>query len=138
MVINFFDLVMYLVFVKSYTVGNLSLRAFFEECIEINYGLQQIVKYRDIKVNLLETLILRIKQLIKQATHCYLDNRVSKARHETELHCVIFFTVVESHPDNMLEDLRLDKPFPELREHVQSYDLDRMDKKVSMCLPYVF
>lgn len=44
--------------------------------------------------------------------------------------CVIFFTVVESHPDNTLEDLRLDKPFPELREHIQSYDLDQMDKKV--------
>uniref|UniRef100_A0A8C0EDL1 NEDD8-activating enzyme E1 regulatory subunit n=1 Tax=Bubo bubo TaxID=30461 RepID=A0A8C0EDL1_BUBBB len=38
-------------------------------------------------------------------------------------------TVVESHPDNTLEDLRLDKPFPELREHIQSYDLDHMDKK---------
>ena len=48
------------------------------------------------------------------------------------MHCVIFFTVVESHPDNMLEDLRLDKPFPELREHIQSYDLDHMDKKVGM------
>lgn len=40
------------------------------------------------------------------------------------------FTVIESHPDNALEDLRLDKPFPELREHFQSYDLDHMEKKV--------
>ena len=39
-------------------------------------------------------------------------------------------TVIESHPDNALEDLRLDKPFPELREHFQSYDLEHMDKKV--------
>ncbi|MBV97099.1 NEDD8-activating enzyme E1 regulatory subunit, partial [Eschrichtius robustus] len=37
---------------------------------------------------------------------------------------------IESHPDNALEDLRLDKPFPELREHFQSYDLDHMEKKV--------
>lgn len=43
-----------------------------------------------------------------------------------------FFTVVESHPDNMLEDLRLDKPFPELTEHIQDYDLEHMDKKVSV------
>lgn len=43
-----------------------------------------------------------------------------------------FFIVVESHPDNMLEDLRLDKPFPELTEHVQDYDLEHMDKKVGM------
>lgn len=52
---------------------------------------------------------------------------------------VIYFTVIESHPDNALEDLRLDKPFPELREHFQSYDLDHMDKRVgSVCdLPFI-
>ncbi|XP_054054307.1 NEDD8-activating enzyme E1 regulatory subunit isoform X1 [Rissa tridactyla] len=46
-------------------------------------------------------------------------------------------TVVESHPDNMLEDLRLDKPFPELREHVQSYDLDHMDRKDHSHTPWI-
>ncbi|XP_059680697.1 NEDD8-activating enzyme E1 regulatory subunit isoform X2 [Gavia stellata] len=46
-------------------------------------------------------------------------------------------TVVESHPDNMLEDLRLDKPFPELREHIQSYDLDHMDKKDHSHTPWI-
>lgn len=40
------------------------------------------------------------------------------------------FIVIESHPDNALEDLRLDKPFAELKDHVKSYDLDSMDKKV--------
>lgn len=54
-----------------------------------------------------------------------------------ELCC--FSTVVESHPDNTLEDLRLDKPFPELTEHVQDYDLEHMDKKVgvwfALCSP---
>lgn len=39
-------------------------------------------------------------------------------------------SVIESHPDNALEDLRLDQPFNEFKDHVQSYDLDRMDKKV--------
>ncbi|XP_027557760.1 NEDD8-activating enzyme E1 regulatory subunit [Neopelma chrysocephalum] len=46
-------------------------------------------------------------------------------------------TVVESHPDNTLEDLRLDKPFPELTEHIQSYDLDHMDKKDHSHTPWV-
>uniref|UniRef100_A0A8C8E687 NEDD8-activating enzyme E1 regulatory subunit n=1 Tax=Otus sunia TaxID=257818 RepID=A0A8C8E687_9STRI len=46
-------------------------------------------------------------------------------------------TVVESHPDNTLEDLRLDKPFPELREHIQSYDLDHMDKKDHSHTPWI-
>lgn len=41
--------------------------------------------------------------------------------------------VVESHPDNALDDMRLDNPFPELREHVNSYDLDQMEKKVGTC-----
>lgn len=41
-----------------------------------------------------------------------------------------FFSVIESHPDNALEDLRLDQPFDELKDHVQSYDLDSMEKKV--------
>lgn len=40
------------------------------------------------------------------------------------------YLVIESHPDNALEDLRLDKPFAELKDHVKSYDLDNMDKKV--------
>uniref|UniRef100_A0A803VAD6 NEDD8-activating enzyme E1 regulatory subunit n=1 Tax=Ficedula albicollis TaxID=59894 RepID=A0A803VAD6_FICAL len=46
-------------------------------------------------------------------------------------------TVVESHPDNMLEDLRLDKPFPELTEHVQDYDLEHMDKKDHSHTPWI-
>uniref|UniRef100_A0A8C9NBF8 NEDD8-activating enzyme E1 regulatory subunit n=1 Tax=Serinus canaria TaxID=9135 RepID=A0A8C9NBF8_SERCA len=46
-------------------------------------------------------------------------------------------TVVESHPDNMLEDLRLDRPFPELTEHVQNYDLEHMDKKDHSHTPWI-
>ncbi|XP_054245620.1 NEDD8-activating enzyme E1 regulatory subunit isoform X2 [Indicator indicator] len=46
-------------------------------------------------------------------------------------------TVVESHPDNTLEDLRLDKPFLELREHIQTYDLDHMDKKDHSHTPWI-
>uniref|UniRef100_A0A8C4ICU2 NEDD8-activating enzyme E1 regulatory subunit n=1 Tax=Dicentrarchus labrax TaxID=13489 RepID=A0A8C4ICU2_DICLA len=38
-------------------------------------------------------------------------------------------TVIESHPDNALEDLRLDQPFAEFKNHIQSYDLDSMAKK---------
>lgn len=42
------------------------------------------------------------------------------------------FVVVESHPDNALEDLRLDQPFTDLKNHVESYDLDNMKKKVRL------
>ncbi|OBS72625.1 hypothetical protein A6R68_12798 [Neotoma lepida] len=45
--------------------------------------------------------------------------------------------VIESHPDNALEDLRLDKPFPELREHFQSYDLEHMEKKDHSHTPWI-
>uniref|UniRef100_A0AAQ5Z987 NEDD8-activating enzyme E1 regulatory subunit n=1 Tax=Amphiprion ocellaris TaxID=80972 RepID=A0AAQ5Z987_AMPOC len=44
-------------------------------------------------------------------------------------------TVIESHPDNALEDLRLDQPFAEFQNHVKSYDLDSMDKKHNCRLP---
>lgn len=47
---------------------------------------------------------------------------------------VSFTTVVESHPDNALEDLRLDQPFTELKHHVESCDLDNMEKKVRQML----
>ncbi|XP_060767074.1 NEDD8-activating enzyme E1 regulatory subunit isoform X1 [Neoarius graeffei] len=46
-------------------------------------------------------------------------------------------TVVESHPDSALEDLRLDAPFPELTNHVSSYDLDSMDKKDHSHTPWI-
>lgn len=62
----------------------------------------------------------------------YLCSFVLKARHKAAKCIVSFFTVVESHPDNTLEDLRLDKPFPELTEHVRDYDLEHMDKKVAV------
>uniref|UniRef100_A0AAY4AZ05 NEDD8-activating enzyme E1 regulatory subunit n=1 Tax=Denticeps clupeoides TaxID=299321 RepID=A0AAY4AZ05_9TELE len=44
-------------------------------------------------------------------------------------------TVVESHPDNALEDLRLDQPFTELKNHIDSYDLDSMEKKHNFQMP---
>ncbi|KAE8608368.1 hypothetical protein XENTR_v10011485 [Xenopus tropicalis] len=46
-------------------------------------------------------------------------------------------TVIESHPDNALEDLRLGQPFPELREHLQSYDLDHMERKDHSHTPWI-
>lgn len=48
------------------------------------------------------------------------------------------FLVIESHPDNALEDLRLDQPFPELKDHIKSYDLDNMDKKVCSSICSIF
>ncbi|KAM9493376.1 LOW QUALITY PROTEIN: NEDD8-activating enzyme E1 regulatory subunit [Clarias gariepinus] len=46
-------------------------------------------------------------------------------------------TVVESHPDSALEDLRLDAPFTELRNHINSYELDSMDKKDHSHTPWI-
>uniref|UniRef100_A0A671MRY0 NEDD8-activating enzyme E1 regulatory subunit n=1 Tax=Sinocyclocheilus anshuiensis TaxID=1608454 RepID=A0A671MRY0_9TELE len=46
-------------------------------------------------------------------------------------------TVVESHPDNALEDLRLDQPFTELKHHVESHDLDNMEKKDHSHTPWI-
>uniref|UniRef100_A0A3B5APZ1 NEDD8-activating enzyme E1 regulatory subunit n=1 Tax=Stegastes partitus TaxID=144197 RepID=A0A3B5APZ1_9TELE len=46
-------------------------------------------------------------------------------------------TVIESHPDNALEDLRLDQPFAEFQNHIKSYDLDSMDKKDHSHTPWV-
>ena len=40
------------------------------------------------------------------------------------------FPVVESHPDNVHEDLRLDRPFPALVLHCDSINMDTMSKKV--------
>lgn len=47
-------------------------------------------------------------------------------------------TVIESHPDNTLEDLRLDNPFPALREHFEKfYNLDELSRKELAHLPYL-
>uniref|UniRef100_A0A667WUF9 NEDD8-activating enzyme E1 regulatory subunit n=1 Tax=Myripristis murdjan TaxID=586833 RepID=A0A667WUF9_9TELE len=46
-------------------------------------------------------------------------------------------TVIESHPDNALEDLRLDQPFAELKSHIQSYDLESMEKKDHSHTPWI-
>lgn len=43
---------------------------------------------------------------------------------------MLFSSVIESHPDNALEDLRLLQPFSELSNHIESYNLDSMDRKV--------
>nr|XP_039265716.1 NEDD8-activating enzyme E1 regulatory subunit-like [Styela clava] len=47
-------------------------------------------------------------------------------------HCV-----VESHPDNTHEDLRLDNPFPGLKNYCDSLDLDVMTYKEHSHVPYV-
>ncbi|KAK5603695.1 NEDD8-activating enzyme E1 regulatory subunit [Crenichthys baileyi] len=46
-------------------------------------------------------------------------------------------TVIESHPDNALEDLRLDQPFDEFKKHINSYDLTSMDKKDHSHTPWI-
>ncbi|XP_068117926.1 NEDD8-activating enzyme E1 regulatory subunit [Hyperolius riggenbachi] len=45
--------------------------------------------------------------------------------------------VIESHPDNALEDLRLDQPFSELQEHLQQFNLDSMERKDHSHTPWI-
>lgn len=42
----------------------------------------------------------------------------------------LYITVIESHPDNAHEDLRLDRPFQGLVQYIDSVDLESMSKKV--------
>lgn len=46
-------------------------------------------------------------------------------------------TVIESKPDSVLEDLRLDSPFPALVEYMNSFDLESMDRKQVSHVPFV-
>ena len=46
-------------------------------------------------------------------------------------------TIIESHPDNEFQDLRLDNPFPELCEFMDSQHLENMSKNEYMHVPYV-
>ncbi|KAK6628877.1 hypothetical protein RUM43_002694 [Polyplax serrata] len=46
-------------------------------------------------------------------------------------------TVIESHPENQILDLRLDKPFPTLVDHINSIDLNKMELKDHAHVPYL-
>lgn len=46
-------------------------------------------------------------------------------------------TVIETHPDNQMPDLRLDKPFSALQNHIDSINLDAMEYKDHAHVPYV-
>uniref|UniRef100_A0A2P2I2D0 NEDD8-activating enzyme E1 regulatory subunit n=2 Tax=Hirondellea gigas TaxID=1518452 RepID=A0A2P2I2D0_9CRUS len=46
-------------------------------------------------------------------------------------------TIIESHPDNEIADLRLLDPFPALKEHFDSIELESMSDKDHSHVPYV-
>lgn len=46
-------------------------------------------------------------------------------------------TIVESHPENEIPDLRLLEPFPSLKEYFESIELDSLDDKQHSHTPYV-
>lgn len=46
-------------------------------------------------------------------------------------------TVIETHPDNQIPDLRLDQPFPSLKKYVDSIDLEAMEYKDHAHVPYL-
>lgn len=45
--------------------------------------------------------------------------------------------VIEAHPDNYHEDLRLDCPFPMLKSHVDNIDLDSLDNAQHSNIPFL-
>lgn len=47
-------------------------------------------------------------------------------------HCVI-----ETHPDNETPDLRLDKPWPALQEHLEKIDIEKLDQKERSHVPAI-
>ncbi|XP_026823150.1 NEDD8-activating enzyme E1 regulatory subunit [Rhopalosiphum maidis] len=46
-------------------------------------------------------------------------------------------TMIKTHPDNQNPDLRLDCPFPTLKAHFDSYDLDALDLTNHLHVPYL-
>ncbi|XP_054274915.1 NEDD8-activating enzyme E1 regulatory subunit [Macrosteles quadrilineatus] len=46
-------------------------------------------------------------------------------------------TVIESHPDNMTPDLRLDSPFPALKQYMDSINLQDLELKDHCHVPYL-
>ena len=57
---------------------------------------------------------------------------IGSIRLQVSEHCII-----ESHPDNLLEDLRLDKPFSGLKEFMETIKLSEMDHKQFSHTPYL-
>ena len=45
--------------------------------------------------------------------------------------------IIESHPENVIQDLRLDAPFRELIDFMDSQNMDEMSKNDYMHVPYV-
>ena len=45
-------------------------------------------------------------------------------------------TIIESHPENVLQDLRLNEPFPELVKFMDEQRLEEMSKNEYMHVPY--
>lgn len=46
-------------------------------------------------------------------------------------------TVIESHPDNALDDLRLDRPFKEFKDLCDGIDLEKMTVKEHSHIPWL-
>lgn len=44
-------------------------------------------------------------------------------------------TVIEAHPDNENPDLRLDQPWPALKEHLDGVDVEKLDTKERSHVP---
>ena len=57
---------------------------------------------------------------------------IGSIRLQVSEHCV-----VESHPDNLIEDLRLDRPFPGLEKFMDTMKIEEMNHKQFSHTPYL-
>lgn len=46
-------------------------------------------------------------------------------------------TVIETHPDSENPDLRLDQPWPALKEHLDKIDIEKLDSKEKSHVPAI-
>jgi hypothetical protein len=76
----------------------------------------------------LGSICIFINAILRVKSYCYLYFFFFFL---TNIDC-IFFSVIESHPDSVHEDLRLTRPFSRLVEYCNSLDMETMTQKASV------
>eukprot|EP00049_Salpingoeca_infusionum_P003773 m.70754 g.70754 ORF g.70754 m.70754 type:complete len:533 (+) comp12268_c0_seq1:32-1630(+) len=88
-----------------------------------------------VATQLKESLLLRLATLLAQYNIPLLASSINGMMGYLRL-VVKDHTIVESHPHDQLNDLRLAAPFEELTQHIASIDLDTMTPKEHSHVPY--
>ncbi|XP_018496955.1 NEDD8-activating enzyme E1 regulatory subunit [Galendromus occidentalis] len=83
-----------------------------------------------------ESTVLQLSKLLHVANVplllCKSFGQIGYIRLQTPEH-----TIIESHPDDGFDDLRLTDPFPGLRKHVDSIDLESLSRAEHAHVPYI-